>query len=147
MLNVRQLAALLLIVSTTAHAAEPYIEVGVSGSELKTTGFLNRLSPSGKEFGEERSVGWRVAGGYRFSPYVAVEGGYADFGNKTIDSQFLSFSNSGAVSVDNARFDIKGPYAAVVGSASSGHWHPFAKIGVFLADTSVSGRVHSGGFF
>jgi hypothetical protein len=138
--------ALLLIVAgtafQTANAAEPYVDVGVVGSELKITGFTepvnNRLPGSS---GTERSAGWRIAGGYRFSRYVAVEAGFADFGNKTPDDILIETGTSHTTYLHDTRIKIKGPYAALVGSVPADHWLPFAKIGVLRADTSVSTHI------
>jgi hypothetical protein len=145
----RGVVTLLLIVAfNSASAAEPYVEAGVVGSEVKTAGFIDHVAfRTGKEFDSKRSVGWKIAGGYRLSNYLALEAGYMDFGEKKLGRTFVSFSNSGSTSLSDGRIDIKGPYAAVVVSPSAGRWHPFAKAGVFYADTAVSALVSGGDLF
>jgi hypothetical protein len=139
-------AGLLLILVAapfdTANAAEPYVEVGVSRTELETRGFIQDISTVARgEFNKEHSVGWRIAGGYRVWRYVGFEAGFVDFGKPTVENELLSFSNTSTTRLDEGRVRIKGPFAAVTGSLSAGQWQPFAKIGVLRADTSVSAHV------
>jgi OOP family OmpA-OmpF porin len=81
-------AALIALAATAASAASAegaYVvgEVTHSNASLDgTTGNSNK---------------WRLQGGYRFSPNLAVEGGYIDFGNASYQAAYDGGTASGTV--------------------------------------------------
>lgn len=137
-------ALLLFIIATfdTANAAGLYVEAGAVGSNLDTHGFVEQLVRDDFEnFGNERSAGWRVAGGYRIARYLAVEAGFADFGEKTPPDAAAAMGNSFTTFLRDTRITLRGPYGALVGSLPIGHWDAFVKIGALRAHTAETTHV------
>jgi OOP family OmpA-OmpF porin len=86
-----------------------------------------KVSESGLTL-SENSTGFKVFGGYQFTPMIGAEAGYVDFGKATI-------------SADGASLSAKPQsfYAAVTGSVPvTGQLSAFAKLGVASNRTTVS---------
>jgi OOP family OmpA-OmpF porin len=73
---------------------------------------------------------WKAFVGYRFNPYIAVEGAYVDLG-----SPGDRFDTSG--SDGNYRVDIAGFAPSVIGSVPLGPVELFAKLGYFYYDVDL----------
>jgi OOP family OmpA-OmpF porin len=79
------------LISFSANAAEhnSYVGAGLGQSYYKIdTGIINESS---------RATGAKLFGGFEFSPYFAVEGGYARLGNATLVKESVSTSANGTV--------------------------------------------------
>lgn len=76
---------------------------------------------------------WKVFGGYRFNPYIAIEGDYIDFGSP--NDRFTATGSNG-----NYRIDLSGFAPYVVGSVPLGPVELFAKVGYvyYNVDTRVN---------
>ena len=152
-------AVLLLLAATAAHniaeAAEadvatpgPYVTASVveSSMELRGIGAVSDRSPI-PGFGDERSTGWSVGGGYRFSRYLAFEVGHLELGEKTFvarESPPVTLSSSNTLHVDliHTRVASKGDYLAFAGSFPiKDHWEPYARVGAFRAETTATTRI------
>ncbi|HEV8690506.1 MAG TPA: outer membrane beta-barrel protein [Ideonella sp.] len=60
---------------TAAQAAGPYIGGNISQPEYRA-GVNGTIMPGGED------IGYKLYGGYQFSPYFALEGGYLDLGKE-----------------------------------------------------------------
>lgn len=141
------LALLLLVSATSANAEGFYVDAGAFRFRLKSDGFINHFAgnqySSTLDGDDEYGEGWRVAAGYRISPHLAVEAGFADFGdvNLTPDDTLIEGGNSHATYLSDARASIKGSYLALIGLVPVGRWDAFAKIGVLRAATDTTSRI------
>ena len=78
---------------------------------------------------DDEDTGFKIFGGYKFNPYFAVEGGYADFGEIS-----ASFGGSTVTAESDAVF------AAAVGILPVGkRFSLFGKAGLFFWDITASG--------
>ena len=71
---------------------------------------------------------WRLQGGYQFNDYIAVEGGYIDFGETTYKANFNGGTAKGSLKAGGA--DIAAVFSVPVNDTLS----VFAKAGVVAAD-------------
>lgn len=94
---------------------------------------------SGSSSLEDSDMAWSIFGGYRFSPYLAVEAGYSDLGT-------AEYRSSGTIDVLGvqvpANFDIdfetNGFTVAGIGTAPLGDmFDVHARLGMFFADSEV----------
>ena len=82
--------------------------------------------------GDETVFGWKLFGGWRFNPYLALEGGYADLGEANGDTVILGLDVNGKVSA-NALF------AELIGSLPLGKsGRLFGKIGMAGIDSELT---------
>jgi hypothetical protein len=88
------LTLLLTFVATTAQADGPYIvgEVSYSNLSLDKGSFNKDLSAAGASGLTSKDDGsgnqWRIQAGYKFNPYLAIEGGYIDLGQADYKANF-----------------------------------------------------------
>lgn len=79
--------------------------------------------------------------GYRFNPFIAIEGAYADYGKATISST-NSFDYGGITfNTLDSRIAVNGGFAAVIGAIPAGDWEFSLKLGAFFANTKVTAHV------
>jgi opacity protein-like surface antigen len=120
------LIALLAGLSTTAVHAENdkglYVGAGVGQFNLKVNNF-NDIENAVQNFDSD-DTSWKIFGGYRFNPYLALELDYIDFGGP---------SQSGA------SIGIKGFAPYVVGTLPLGIFELFAQVGYYFYDVDLSG--------
>lgn len=137
-----QLAALLIVIAgvDAAKAEGFYVDAGVVGSHLGTNGFAEKLPglSVSDEKADDENLGWKVGGGYRIFPSLAVEVGYADFGDATAVTRYIG-QNSRS-SAYYPRISVSGPYAAFVGLLPVHRCDLFVKLGALRADTEVTTR-------
>ena len=82
--------------------------------------------------GNETVFGWKLFGGWRFSPYIALEGGYADLGKADGDTVIFGQSVNGQIEA-NALF------AELVGSVPFGERaRGFGKLGIANVDVELT---------
>jgi len=89
---------------------------------------------------------WSLFVGYQFLPYLAVEAGYMDLGNTTLNAAgayAYTDASTGSVSI-KPKFESKGAALSVLGMYPfMDVWNVYARLGVFFADTKLSGNVNA----
>jgi OOP family OmpA-OmpF porin len=137
---VRGLIVLLLALSsfaTLSHAqvADSGFYLGAGGGGAKYGGFnelcrdltgaLPGTSVDVNCDSDETVFGWKLFGGWRFTPYLAFEGGYADFGDAKGDTVIFGQDVNGEISADSL-------FAELIGSV------PIGKGGLLLGKLGVA---------
>lgn len=96
--------ALALAALTTAAAADGFYGVGevtYSNASLDSSHFDNALISQGATALSSSDAGdsyrWRLQGGYRFNPYLALELGYIDFGQADYQATYAGGSAQGSL--------------------------------------------------
>ena len=112
-------------VSTTAASAAEndkgfYVGAGVGQFNLKVNNF-NDIEDAVQNF-DENDTSWKVFGGYRFNPYLAVELDYIDFGKP---------------GTNGASVGINGVAPYLVGTLPLGIFELFAQVGYYFYDVNV----------
>jgi opacity protein-like surface antigen len=131
---------LLAFVATTAQADGPYVVGEVSHSNLSldkgtfnkdltsagATGLTSKDDGSGNE--------WRIQAGYKFTPYLAIEGGYIDLGQVDYKANFAGGTAKGTEKAGGFDLAVLGMYPI------TDNLSVFAKGGVIAAkvDTKLS---------
>lgn len=110
------LLSVAVLAAPAALAQTPYVGVSAGASKVEQTAFgLAEL--------DESDTGWKVFGGYRFSPNLGVEGGWVDLGAPS--------STEGVAAIET---EIRGFYVDAVGVLPIGErWELFAKGGLFAS--------------
>jgi len=116
----RAVAALVLALSAPlAHAGQGYVGASAGGSRIE--GEIDLIPLDGTE------PGFKLFGGYRFTPHFGVEAGYADLG-----------SAEAGQGVVNVQAEVTGWNAEAVGVAPVGErFEVFGKAGLFFAATAL----------
>ncbi len=135
--------AALSLISARAHAqvAESGFYFGAGGGGAKYNGFndlcrdLTGALPGAPVDvscdGDETVFGWKLFGGYRFNPYLAVEGGYANLGEAKGDTTIFGQNVNGEISADVL-------FAELVGSVPLGQQgRLLGKVGVAKVDVEL----------
>ena len=118
-------ATLALGVGMAAQAADYYVGANFGASAL----YVDSPTVSVTDRGV---VGFKLLGGVRFNPYIAIEGGWGDLGK----SEITVVSGSGPV-VGDAR--VNGAYIDVVGTYEvRPGWSVLGRAGLFNAKAKVS---------
>lgn len=82
--------------------------------------------------GDETVFGWKVFGGWRVSPFVAIEVGYADFGKADGDTRIFGQDVNGKIAADAW-------FAELVGSLPLGEQgRVFGKLGIATVDAKLT---------
>ena len=89
---------------------------------------------------DESSTAAKLFLGYRFNPYIAVEGGYAELGNTSVH---MDFRSGGAVSTSRGTFDMEykmsAPFVDAVGTLPlNDKWSLIGRAGVAYGKTRAS---------
>jgi opacity protein-like surface antigen len=125
-MKIAQLAAVTLSLASAAAVAQPSAYVSASAGTVK----LN-VDCAGASRCDRTDVGFKLIGGYFFSPKLAVELGYVDYGKaKASDSVLSSEIASSAVGIGVAAHQDLAP-----------QWDLFARLGVARMTTKVSATV------
>lgn len=121
---------------TTAHAEGGFfvgVEAGRSESEIDKTDFT--FGP-GTVRGDGKATGFRLSAGYQFNRYLAVEGGYVNFGEFSIDGVPYACGEEDSCTLD-IRSESHGLLVNVVGSWPFGeHWAVNGRAGL----AQISGK-------
>ena len=141
--------------SGVAYAQQPgfYLGASVGQTNISTddlvSNTVNELRAAGatsvSSDDSNRDVGWKIFGGYQFNPYLALEGGYVNFGK--YDPQITglagttSFKIKGQVDSDAMFFDVVG-HLPVNESFSV-----FGKVGLAFTWTDASASGYVGNLF
>jgi OOP family OmpA-OmpF porin len=138
-MKLKYLAPLALFALTsTAFADGFYVlgEVTHSITSLDRNHFDNALTANGATGLSSSDKGdsnqWRLQGGYRFNQYLAVEGGYIDFGKSKYKADYLGGSAQGSLKAGG--FDM----AAVVSLPLNDSFSIFGKAGLVAANIKSS---------
>jgi OOP family OmpA-OmpF porin len=134
-----QLAPIALLALTTTAFADGFYglgEISYSSSSLDQSHFNNALTSSGATSLSSSDSGsntkWRLQGGYRFNPYLAVEAGYIDFGKAKYQASYAGGSAQGSLKAG-------GVDMAVLGSLPvNDNFSVFGKVGVVDAKVESS---------
>ncbi len=79
--------------------------------------------------------------GYRFTPYIAIEGSYVDTGKATISGNGDLFAGPNIVPINMvAEFASKGPVVSVLGIIPLNSWEFYARLGAYFAKSTFSVR-------
>lgn len=93
---------------------------------------------------DDEDTTWSISGGYRFSPYLAVEAGYVDLGTAEYRASGTVqpiFGGASLPATFNADFESKGITLAGVASAPLGEmFDVHARLGMLFADSEVTLR-------
>ena len=107
--------------------------LGMAGSDIDRT-FAGQGITSTTSL-DRSNTGWGANLGYRFGPYFALEGGYADLGK----SSYTSAATAPAVDSLQGSFKAHAWYLAPVGMYPiSDRWSLLGKIGLTRASTNLS---------
>lgn len=123
--------------------AGPYLGLGGGGANYQSfdelcrdaTGALPGQPVDVDCEGDETVFGWKLFAGWRFNPYLAVEGGYADLGEADADTVFFGQNPNAEISADAL-------FAELVGSVPLGErFKAFAKLGIANIDVKLKSDV------
>ncbi|MES2354864.1 MAG: outer membrane beta-barrel protein [Pseudomonadota bacterium] len=120
------LTAFILVLPLGSHA-EAFVGGGIGVAQLKVDS--GELIVASKD---EKDIGYKIVGGYKFSRYLSVEGGYVSLGK---------VKNTYSVGGNDVTLDMKshGLYAAVKGSLPfSEEFSMFAKLGAIKNRSSAT---------
>ena len=88
---------------------------------------------------KDSDTAWKIFGGYQFTPNLAVELGYNDFGRISSDATVIV---GGSTFTGNARIEATAFELTGVGSLPLGHqFSLYGKLGVYYAETKSSANV------
>ena len=108
-----------------------YLGAGIASAQIEVDDVYADFSEV--DF-DEKDTGYKLFAGYRFLDFLAVEGGYVDFGNPT-------YSTTMGDTVLNTSFALDGWDACVVGILPIGPVDLFAKAGFFWWDAEVDAAI------
>jgi OmpA-OmpF porin, OOP family len=131
MRTAKLLAALALVLPATAYAGGWYagLDVGSAQSEAKIDEYI--LFGETTARASDRTIGWRVRGGYQFGRFFALEVAYVDFGEVEyhFDPDDCPFGSPGPCPF-NVRTSIDGFVGTLRGILPIGdHWFLDARLG------------------
>lgn len=126
------------VVSFTSTPAHAVISGGFGGIAIGSASYSDdELVGLCSDFGfdcssETSDTAFKFFGGYRFGPYFAIEGGYADWGEVSVQP----------VSGAGVSFDAKGPYLAILPGIPIGeNFTIFGELGVGYLDANLRGTL------
>jgi len=118
-----------LFVAVPAHAADPGFYLGAGIGQMNTQ--VDDVWDSGFDF-DESDVGFKIFGGYRFLPWLAVEGAYVDGGSPEDKVDY------GDGDRDSLAIEVKSLVAAAVFSLPLGErFELFLKPGIAYWDATT----------
>lgn len=112
---------------------------GVSAGQSKFKGACDSESGIALSNCKDTDTAWKIFGGYQFTPYLAVELGYNDFGRITSDASVSIFGTSftGSAKIEATAFELTG-----VGMLPLGHqFSLYGKLGAYYAETKSSANL------
>lgn len=121
-------AAAILMAASSAALAQAYVVGSVGQSDFGDC--------AGAISCDNKDVGFKLLGGYKFNPYIAVEGGYVNLGKANLVVPVGALRANGEIK-------SSGVTAAVVASAPIQDFELFAKLGLVYLDTKVDVSVAS----
>jgi hypothetical protein len=158
MINKTSLYAAALLVSTTccfsnsfAKDSGVYLGVNAGKSHIDVGDVSQGFASVPTTFSKNESgTALAFALGYRFNPFIALEGAYADYGKATVTADHgFTIANATFTNID-ANVAMKGSVAALVLSVPAGNWEFSTRLGAYFANTKISVHVRyleSGGGF
>jgi OmpA-OmpF porin, OOP family len=142
-MKLHHFAALALIALTTTASADGLYGVGevtYSSASLDNSYFDNALATSGATGLSSSDSGgsyqWRLQGGYRFNPYLALEVGYIDFGKADYQAAYSGGSAQGSLKAGGVDM------AALLLLPLNDSFSIFGKLGV--VDATVKANLQAG---
>lgn len=122
------------------------------GSQMGVNSFSGTVSANS----DDKDTGWKIFGGYQFTPVIAVEVAYLDLGAATADSAAVGTFDVGSGPFDGSLYlkvksEASALVADVVGKLPAASWLDFfAKAGFYHARvevTATAGATDSGGVY
>jgi OOP family OmpA-OmpF porin len=137
---VRRLLVSALVVAVAAPAfannpSGPYVGGGFGQFDLHIEN-LNDVGQAVTTIAHSNDDAWKVFAGWRFNPYIALEGAYIDLGKPG-----GGYADSGSDGRYNVSFDGFAP--TVIGSIPLGPVELFAKAGYYYYDVKLNVNVNS----
>jgi len=115
-----------------AHAVDPggYIGLAAGSASYTDQELIGLCSDFGLDCDSDtKGTAFKFLGGYRFNPYIAVEAGYADWGEVSVEP----------VSGAGLTFATKGPYISLMPEVSvSDRFSLFGELGLGYQDANLS---------
>jgi len=130
-----------------------YLGAGVGQTNISTGDLANDIASEFRAAGitnvssdeNDRDTGWKIFAGYQFNPYLAVEGGYVDFGKYDVNA--TGMAGTAAVNV-NGEVDSQAMFFDVVGHLPANEsFSVFGKVGLAFTRTDASASGNVGNFF
>jgi opacity protein-like surface antigen len=115
--------------STQNNPSGPYLGVGWGKFDLNIRN-LSDVGTATSNIVKSNDDAWKAFVGWRFNPYVAVEGAYIDFGKP--NDRFTATGSNG-----NYRVSLSGFAPSIVGSIPLGPVELFAKAGSYFYNVKV----------
>ncbi|WP_338846411.1 outer membrane beta-barrel protein [Massilia sp. W12] len=115
-------------VSMSAHAEGAY-----AGVALEKSNYSIEVVGANVTSTSDKPTGFKIFGGYEFTPHLALEGGYADFGSAK--TTFSSGAATGSAEVKVSSFYLAGRGTAPINDKFS----VYGKLGVARNKADVSG--------
>ena len=112
---------------------------GVSAGQSKFKGACDSGGGATITNCKDTDTAWKIFGGYQFTPNLAVELGYNDFGRISGDATLALGGSSftGNAKIEATAFELTG-----VGALPLGHqFSLYGKLGVYYAETKASANV------
>jgi OmpA-OmpF porin, OOP family len=142
-MKLHRFALLALLALTTPALADGFYGVGevtYSSASLDPSYFDNALTTNGATGLSSSDSGgsyqWRLQGGYRFNPYLALELGYIDFGKADYQAAYSGGSAHGSLKAGGVDM------AALVSVPLNDSFSVFGKLGV--VDATVKSNLQAG---
>lgn len=112
---------------------------GISAGQSKFKGACDSDSGVAVSNCKDTDTAWKIFGGYQFTPNLAVELGYNDFGRISGDA---TVSLGGSTFAGNAKIEATAFELTGVGMLPLGHqFSVYGKLGVYYAETKASANV------
>lgn len=121
-MNIRWFAAIAALMFSAAASAQGYAVVSVGSSKLN-------VDCTGTTSCDDSGTGFKLLGGYKFQPNMAVELGYFDFGKATATVGALAAENK------NSAFGAGIAFHHNI----SPNWPIVARLGIAQVKTTISG--------
>lgn len=130
-----------------------YLGAGVGQSNISTGDLANDIASELRAAGatnvssdeNNRDTGWKIFAGYQFNPYLAVEGGYVDFGK--YDAKVTGMAGTADVNI-YGEVDSQAMFFDVVGHLPANEsFSVFGKVGLAFTWTDASASGNVGNFF
>ena len=132
-------AALAPCANAFAQNAEKGFYAGLSIGQSKFPGACDSSGGVTLSNCKDTDTAWKIFGGYQFTPNLAVELGYNDFGRISSDA---SVTMGGSTFTGNAKIEATAFEATGIGILPLGHqFSLYGKLGVYYAETKSSANI------
>lgn len=119
-----------LSANDTDNPSGPYVGAGYGRFNYNARNLGDVGTAVGRIVNDSSDNSWKIFGGWRFMPYLAVEAAYIDFGRPS-DNVSTGGSNG------NYRVDLSGFAPYIIGTLPLGPVELFAKVGEYYYDVKT----------